>query len=152
MLSLSVQYIVKPKSIPSRHHFRRWVKAALNNACPAAEITLRIVDYEEAQGLNQTYRHKEYATNVLTFDFNENISDRVNRPVFGDIVLCASVIEEEADKQNKPLFSHYAHLVVHGVLHLQGYDHLQEKDAHVMENLEIDILQRYKIANPYLSL
>lgn len=153
-LSLAVQYIIKPHSIPSRYDFRRWVRAALNADWSVAEITLRIVDVAEGQYLNKTYRHKDYATNVLTFCFDENevltpSSDDILR---GDIVLCAAIVEEEAKQQNKKLFAHYAHLVVHGVLHLQGYDHVLAQDADKMEVLEIAILEEQGFANPYHSL
>lgn len=153
-LSLAVQYIIKPPSIPSRYDFRRWVRASLNAEWQSVEITLRIVDLTEAQYLNKTYRYKDYATNVLTFCFDEDeilmpSSDKILR---GDIVLCASVVEEEAKQQNKKLFAHYAHLVIHGVLHLQGYDHVLEPDAAIMEALEIAILERQGFANPYHSL
>lgn len=153
-LSLAVQYIIKPPSIPSRYDFRRWVRASLAADWQSVEITLRIVDLAEAQYLNKTYRDKDYATNVLTFCFDEDeilipSSDKMLR---GDIVLCASVIEKETKQQNKKLFAHYAHLVVHGVLHLQGYDHVLEPDATTMESLEIAILEQQGFANPYLSL
>jgi probable rRNA maturation factor len=151
-LSLSVQYIIKPKNIPSRHDFRRWVKAALLKDCPPVVLTLRIVDHDEALNLNQTYRHKCYATNVLTFSFEDELLQGEQMPLLGDIVLCGPVIEQEALTQNKPLFAHYAHLVVHGVLHLQGYDHGLESEAKVMESLEKDILRKQGFANPYQSL
>lgn len=150
-LSLSVQYVIRPNNIPSRHDFRRWVKAALLPHCSAAVLTVRIVDHDEALHLNQTYRHKPYATNVLTFNFEDEILHQ-NLPLLGDIVLCAPVIEHEAGVQNKALLAHYAHLVIHGVLHLQGYDHLTQSDAEVMESLEIDILKKQGFVNPYQSL
>lgn len=151
-LSLSVQYIIKPLDIPSRYDFRRWVKAALRQNGSAAEITVRIVDHDEALMLNQTYRQKAYATNVLTFNFDDAMPLLPGMPLLGDIVLCAPVIEQEAREQKKSFVAHYAHLVVHGVLHLQGYDHLVALDAEVMEALEIDILQQQGFANPYDSL
>lgn len=149
-LSLTVQYIIKDKSLPSRYDFRRWVKAALQPNCLAAEITLRLVDRDEALSLNTTYRHKAYPTNVLTFDFAQNLLPTL--PVFGDIVLCVPVIAQEAQMQNKSILAHYAHLVVHGVLHLQGYDHIIETEADKMETLEIQVLQQQGFTNPYISL
>jgi probable rRNA maturation factor len=151
-LSLSVQYIIKPKNIPSRYDFRRWVKAALLTDSLPAMLTVRIVDQDEALTLNQTYRQKPYATNVLTFSFEEQVCQQENLPLLGDIVLCAPVIEQEALLQNKTLFAHYAHLVVHGALHLQGYNHVQDEEARVMEALEKEILGRQGFANPYQSL
>lgn len=139
-LSLAVQYAVQPGSTPTRPQFRKWVKAALARD---AEITLRIVDTEEGRGLNRTYRHKDYATNVLTFPLMQDPL------LMGDIVLCAPVVENEAAEQGIPLEAHYAHLTVHGVLHLQGYDHEDAADAAVMETLEAQIVTKLGYADPY---
>lgn len=157
-LSLTVQYAIKPSCVPNRYDFRRWVKAALilseaEKRDLTAEITLRIVGIDEGYFLNQTYRQKAYATNVLTFGFeSEDLLLPLSPALSGDIVLCAPVIEREAQEQNKTIEAHYAHLVVHGMLHLQGYDHVIARDAEEMEALEIDILQRQGFANPYRSL
>lgn len=150
-LSLSVQYAVSREALPSRYDFRRWVKAALTPDLPAAEMTIRVVDETEGLMLNETYRHKAYATNVLTFTFDD-VPLFEGMPLLGDIVLCAPVVASEAMAQHKSLLAHYAHLVVHGVLHLQGYDHLHDEDAKVMEQLETDILQRLGFSDPYLLL
>lgn len=139
-LSLAVQFATKPETLPSRHFLRKWVLAALQ--CDA-EIALRIVDAEEGQALNRDYRGKDYATNVLTFPLNEE-------PLMGDIVLCAPVVEKEAAEQGKTLEAHYAHLVVHGMLHLQGHDHENEADAEEMEALETQIVAKLGYADPYL--
>lgn len=155
--SLTVQYAVKPLCVPTRSDFRRWLKAAwvqsITEPDSSAEITIRVVGGEEGLFLNQTYRQKAYATNVLTFGFdNDEFILPSASSLTGDIILCAPIIEEEAQTQNKSLLDHYAHLVVHGMLHLQGYDHLIERDALQMEALEIDILRVQGIANPYSSL
>jgi probable rRNA maturation factor len=140
-LSLAVQYVTRPESIPTQRQFRKWVLAALD--CDA-EIALRIVDAEEGRALNCDYRDKDYATNVLTFPLDKDPL------LMGDIVLCAPVVEKEAAEQGKPLEAHYAHLAVHGVLHLQGHDHEIDEDAVVMESLETQILAKLGYADPYL--
>jgi probable rRNA maturation factor len=143
-LSLSVQFASDADDLPSRAQVRRWVAAALEHD---AEITVRIVDADEAQALNQDYRKKGYVPNVLTFEYGE-ISPGV---LGGDVVICAPVVEREAREQGKPLKDHYAHMTVHGVLHLQGYDHLDPADADIMESREAVILKRFHIPNPYTS-
>ena len=142
--SLSVQFASEASGLPTRAQIRRWVAAALEHA---AEITVRIVDAEEAQTLNQDYRDKDYVPNVLTFEYGE-IAPGV---LGGDVVICAPVVEREAREQGKPLQHHYAHMTVHGVLHLQGYDHIDPADADIMESREAVILRRFRIPNPYLS-
>ncbi|MDO9467812.1 MAG: rRNA maturation RNase YbeY [Thiobacillus sp.] len=141
--SLSVQFASAADDLPSRAQIRRWVAATLEHA---AEITVRIVDAEEAQALNQDYRQKGYVPNVLTFEYGE-ISPGV---LGGDVVICAPVVEREAREQGKPLKDHYAHMTVHGVLHLQGYDHLDPAEAEAMESREAAILKQFRIPNPYL--
>lgn len=138
--SLSVQYASRSENLPPRHVFRKWVRAAI---LKTAAITIRIVDEEEGMELNGSYRGRSYATNVLTFVYEEF------DPVMGDIVLCAPVIEREAREQSKGTDAHYAHMTVHGVLHLQGYDHENERDAAVMEALETEILTRLGYPDPY---
>jgi probable rRNA maturation factor len=142
--SLSVQFASEADDLPSRAQIRRWVAAALEHP---AEITVRIVDAEEAQALNQDYRSKGYVPNVLTFEYGE-ISPGV---LGGDVVICAPVVEREAREQGKPLKDHYAHMTVHGVLHLLGYDHIEPADADIMESREIAILKHFRIPNPYTS-
>jgi probable rRNA maturation factor len=142
--SLSVQFASEAGALPTRAQIRRWVAAALEHA---AEITVRIVGADEAKALNQDYRDKAYVPNVLTFEYGE-ISPGV---LGGDVVICAEVVEREAREQGKPLQNHYAHMTVHGVLHLQGYDHLDPHDADIMESREAVILKRFRIPNPYSS-
>ena len=144
-LRLSVQYAAKPEEVPTRARFRRWVKAALRQD---AEIALRIVDEEEGRALNRDYRGKDYATNVLTFVYDDEFPG-AERPLAGDIVLCAPVVAREAVQQEKPVEAHYAHLTVHGVLHLQGYDHENDEQARQMEALETRIVTKLGYADPY---
>lgn len=144
-LHLSVQYAAKPEDAPTRAQFRRWAKAALRQD---AEIALRIVDEEEGRSLNRDYRGKDYATNVLTFIYNDEFTG-AELPLAGDIVLCAPVVAREALQQEKPVEAHYAHLTVHGVLHLQGYDHESDEQARQMEALEIQIVTKLGYADPY---
>ncbi|SFE11664.1 rRNA maturation RNase YbeY [Nitrosomonas sp. Nm166] len=137
---LAVQYATSGTEIPTRPQFRRWVKAAL---LQNAEIVLRIVDEAEGRELNQQFRNKDYATNVLTFVYDDM------QPLTGDIVLCAPIVSQEAQQQHKKLLAHYAHLTVHGVLHLQGYDHIENAEAAVMEQIETQILARLGYEDPY---
>ncbi|MDD5479698.1 rRNA maturation RNase YbeY [Rhodoferax sp.] len=123
-----------------RHKVAKWIRHALQFD---AEITVRIVDTEEGQTLNRDYRKKDYATNVLTFDYSQEPI------VTADLVLCAPVVAAEAKEQNKTLEEHYAHLLVHGALHAQGWDHEEDEDAQVMELRESEIMARLGFENPY---
>ena len=148
-LSLAVQYASDASHLPTRAQIRRWIHGALVHP---AEITVRIVDEAEACALNRDYRGKDYATNVLTFEYGETEGHKRGEKVLsGDIVICAAVVAREALEQRKPLINHYAHLIVHGALHLQGFDHEDAADADIMENREAAILKRFRIANPYFS-
>lgn len=142
-LSLAVQYAIDAQRLPSRAQLRRWILAALE--CDAT-ITVRIVDTKEGRELNRFYRNKDYATNVLTFVYGET----KNKPLIGDIVVCATVVAKQAREQRKKILDHYAHLVTHGVLHIQGYDHERDEDAALMERREIELLNRKNVANPYV--
>lgn len=145
-LSLSLQFgdlqdAKRHRAALPRHSVARWIRHALDSD---AEITVRIVDAEEGQALNRGYRQKDYATNVLTFDYTRAPL------VTADLVLCAPVVEREAREQGKTLQAHYAHLLVHGTLHAQGYDHeTDEGDALEMEALEIMLLNALGFPNPY---
>ncbi|RJG02135.1 rRNA maturation RNase YbeY [Noviherbaspirillum sedimenti] len=142
-LSLSVQYPdPRLRDQLTRPQLRRWVQAAL---LAPAELTIRFVDADEGRTLNREYRGKDYATNVLTFPYTESEDE----PTRADIVLCSDVLQKEAAEQRKTLQEHAAHLVVHGVLHAQGYDHENDEDAAEMEQLEVEILARLGFANPY---
>lgn len=150
-LSLSVQFADRRLSEQlTRAKLRRWVQAA---QFAPAELTIRFVDAEEGQALNRDYRGKDYATNVLTFAYNEEDGvDDVNAGIVrADIVLCTDVLLKEAAEQGLPVEQHAAHLVVHGVLHAQGYDHEDDEDAAEMEQLETEILARLGVPDPYLQ-
>lgn len=141
-LSMAVQYAIANDKLPSRQQLRRWTRAALTGD---AQVTLRLVGAREGRSLNRQYRGRDYATNVLTFAYPETV------PLSGDIVLCAPVVACEAARQRKELHAHYAHLVIHGVLHLQGHDHEKAADARIMESLEKEIVMRLGYADPYLG-
>ena len=141
LLKLAVQYVSSDSNLPKLSEFRQWAKATIN---VDTEVTIRLVDEEEGRHLNKTYRGKDYATNVLTFPLTEAPH------LIGDIVICAPVVKSEAVGQNKPLEAHYAHLTVHGLLHLQGYDHEIEAQAELMESIETAIITKLGYANPYL--
>ncbi len=141
-MSLAFQCQSRLPGIPAERQFRKWVAAALSHP---AELTLRIVNAAEGRNLNTAFRGKEYATNVLTFVYHEHGAKELS----GDIVLCAPVVAREAREQGKALAAHYAHLTVHGVLHLAGFDHERKKDAERMEAREIAILRELGVANPY---
>lgn len=146
-LSLSVQYPdTRLESLLTRPKIRRWVKAAL---LAPAELTIRFVDAEEGRTLNRDYREKDYATNVLTFAYNEGEQLADDEPTRADIILCTDVLEKEAAEQGKSVEQHAGHLIVHGVLHAQGYDHLDDQEATEMEDLETEILAGLGIADPY---
>ncbi len=138
--ALCVQYGVAGRALPTRQRLRAWAKAALFEE---AQVTLRVVGIREGRALNRGYRSRDYPTNVLTFAYPEI------QPLSGDIVLCAPVIAKEARAQGKPLDAHYAHLVVHGMLHLQGYDHEHDRQAAAMERLEAEIVAKLGYADPY---
>jgi probable rRNA maturation factor len=139
-LALTVQSTVDREGIPSPATLRRYAQAALERA---ANVTLRIVDGREGRALNRRYRGRDYATNVLTFVYDDGMS------LAGDIVLCAPVVAREAREQHKTQRAHYAHLVIHGMLHLQGYDHERSDDAARMEAREVEVLRSLGVEDPY---
>ena len=140
-LTLNIQYPGGSSDAPSRSEVRRWVRASCKTP---AILTVRFVDQIEAQSLNTSYRGKDYATNVLSFPYSSG------ELLAGDLVLCKAVVSREAIEQGRPLGAHYAHLVVHGLLHLQGLDHERSnKDAKIMEAKEIEILASLEIPDPY---
>jgi probable rRNA maturation factor len=138
------------QALPEGKLWRRWCQAALQRQHQHAQVSLLVVDEAEGRQLNHDYRGKDYATNVLSFALNEG--DTVaGMPLFGDLVFCAPVVAREAAEQGKTLEAHYAHLTVHGMLHLQGFDHEQDDEAEVMEALETVILAKLGYADPYAA-
>jgi probable rRNA maturation factor len=132
--------------LPTEADFARWARAALLEGQPA-EVCIRIVDSEESRDLNHQYRGKDKPTNVLSFPFEA--PEHIELDLLGDLVLCAPVIAHESEEQNKPLAAHWAHMIVHGMLHLQGHDHIEDDQAEEMEALEIRILTTLGYDDPY---
>lgn len=150
-LALDLQRAVRPEEcggyLPRPADLRRWVKAALAASRPDAEVTLRLVGEEEGAQLNQTYRHKSGPTNVLSFPFEA--PPGVTLPLLGDVVICAPVVAREAREQGKSPPAHWAHLTVHGILHLLGYDHITPQQAEEMESHERAVLAQLGFPDPY---
>jgi probable rRNA maturation factor len=144
---VDVQTVSLSPDIPTVESIQHWVDAALNTQMPTAELCIRIVDEAESQQLNRDYRHQDKPTNVLSFPMSMPGADI---PYIGDIIMCAPIIVREASEQQKSLPAHWAHMVIHGILHLRGYDHLNDADATLMESLEIEILHQLGFTNPYL--
>lgn len=151
-LDVSVTYAIPRAGVPSAVSFRKWVAAALHSRIREADLAIRIVGTKEARALNRHFRGKDYATNVLSFpaELPEGLPKGVKVPLLGDVVLCAPVVAREAKEQKKSLVDHYAHLTVHGALHLLGWDHDNEADAICMEQLEREILAGLGIEDPYV--
>jgi probable rRNA maturation factor len=146
-LNLSVQYPdARLEPTVTRAMLKKWVQAALLGP---ADLNIRLVDAEEGRALNRDYRGKDYATNVLTFAYNEGAEIDEDEPTEADIVLCTDVLVREAQEQEKTVEEHAAHLVVHGVLHAQGFDHEHEEEAEEMEQLERDIMEALGYPDPY---
>lgn len=151
-LEVAVSYAVPRKGVPAAASFRRWVAAALDGRIREADLALRLVGEDEGRAFNRHYRGKDYATNVLSFPAERppGLPKNARFPLLGDLVICAPVVAREAVEQRKPLAAHYAHLTVHGALHLLGWDHDNDDDAHAMEQLEREILAELGIDDPYL--
>lgn len=149
MYSIIIQRAIAGKAFPSTIQLKKWAAAALKNKMTDAELTIRIVSEKEITALNAQYRHKNKPTNVLSFPFDmpPEVTDEI--PLIGDIILCRDVIQREAADQEKSETAHWAHMVVHGTLHLLGYDHENPHDAEIMEAEEISILKSLKFDNPY---
>ncbi len=146
-LALAVQRISEQGVLPTDEDFGRWASAALADGQTDVELVIRIVDAEESRQLNRDYRGKDKATNVLSFPFE--VPDGVPNSHIGDLVICAAVVAKEAVEQGKTPQAHWAHMVVHGILHLCGYDHLEEQQADEMETLERQTLERLGFNDPY---
>ena len=148
MIELDVQLASEATDLPREVDLRHWCELALRQRSADSELTIRVVDEAEARELNHTWRHKDYATNVLSFpaDIPDGILDI---PLLGDLVICAPVVAREAAEQGKLLTAHWAHLVIHGCLHLLGYDHIEEAEAQEMETLERELLAELGHPDPY---
>ncbi len=147
---IDLQLACDSAELPSLELFQRWTDSALKMVTDKTfELTIRIVNVEESQQLNSQYRQKDKPTNVLSFPFE--VPEGIVLNLLGDLVVCAQVVEQEASEQSKALFDHWAHMIIHGCLHLLGYDHINDNDADEMEALEIKILAELSIDNPYES-
>lgn len=135
--------------LPSEQDFQRWLEAVLPQFQPESEVTIRIVDEAESRELNHTYRGKDKPTNVLSFPFEA--PPEIELPLLGDLIICRQVVAQEAVEQQKTEEEHWAHMVVHGCLHLLGYDHIEDDEAEEMEALETDIMQQMGYTDPYLA-
>jgi len=144
---IDIQVVFESKGQPDRQQIQCWVDAALDDYEQDTEIVVRIVDEQESAELNEQYRHKSGPTNILSFPVD--LPEGIELDLLGDLVICAPVLEKEALEQDKLLAHHWAHIIIHGVLHLLGYDHLDETEAELMENKEIAILNKLNINNPY---
>jgi probable rRNA maturation factor len=150
-LSLYLQVASESAALPNAEAFQLWAEAAIakvDKSQDDCELSLRIVDEAEGLELNHQYRHQDKATNVLSFP--ADLPPGVDLPLLGDLVICAPVVSFEAQAQNKALMAHWAHMVVHGILHLKGYDHQDDTEANTMENLETEILTQLGYPAPYL--
>jgi len=149
-LTLDLQRESADPALPAAPMVRRWVRAALAGRRERAELTVRLVDEPEMIELNQTYRHKTGSTNVLSFPFEA--PPGITLALLGDVVICAPVVAREAAEQGKLLSAHWCHMVVHGVLHLLGFDHQTDNEAHTMERLETEIITALGFADPYAEV
>lgn len=147
MVVVDIQIASEDDDHPPPASIERWVKAAIASHRDDVELTVRIVDEAESRHLNKSYRGINKPTNVLSFP--AELPDHIDIPLLGDLVICAPIVAKEAIAQNKSVLSHWAHMVIHGILHLLGYDHINDDDAEKMEDLEIKILASLEIPNPY---
>ncbi|MDE1166779.1 MAG: rRNA maturation RNase YbeY [Pseudomonas sp.] len=147
MVELDLQ-LATQAPVPDEAEFRRWCELALRQRKGDSELTIRLVDEAEGRELNHTYRHKDYATNVLSFEADVP-DDMLDIPLLGDLVICVAVVQREAVEQGKALEAHWAHLVIHGCLHLLGYDHIDDDEAEEMEALERTLLDELGHPDPY---
>ncbi|WP_194089761.1 rRNA maturation RNase YbeY [Vibrio hibernica] len=149
-IELDLQIVVKnDDALPSQDQFQQWLDAVIPLFQPQAEVTIRIVETDESQQLNRDYRGKDKPTNVLSFPFEAPPEVKID--LLGDLIICQQVVEKEAVEQNKPLNAHWAHMVIHGSLHLLGYDHMEDEEAEEMESIETEIMQKLGFDDPYIS-
>ncbi len=150
---IDLQIACTATELPTEEQFQLWVDTALaevsSNLSQEFELTIRLVNAEESQQLNNQYRSKNKPTNVLSFPFE--VPDGIELNLLGDLIICIEVMKQEAKEQNKALFDHWAHLVIHGCLHLVGFDHISDSEALEMESIEITILEKLGVTNPYLE-
>lgn len=146
-ITLDLQIAYQTDSLPTQEQIELWLTTTLSNYQRSFELTIRIVDNQESQTLNHQYRNKDKPTNVLSFPFE--LPDGIELDLLGDLVICAPIVEQEAKQQNKPLIAHWAHMIIHGCLHLLGYDHINDNEAEEMETLEIKLLAQLGFNNPY---
>ena len=137
------------QNLPDEANIITWLECVVKRFQDDAEITVRIVDEAESQQLNSDYRGKDKPTNVLSFPFE--VPEGIELDLLGDLVICKQVVEQEAQAQQKPLISHWAHMVIHGTLHLLGYDHIVDDEAEVMESLETEIMLELQFEDPYIT-
>lgn len=149
MSYIDIQYAAQTSSTPNEDSLRAWCEAALQDGNENAELTLRVVNKQEIRALNAQFRQKDAATNVLSFPSELPAELKLN--LLGDVIICADVVEQEASEQNKTIEAHWAHMVVHGALHLQGYDHVDDNDAARMEALETTLITALGFPAPYHS-
>jgi probable rRNA maturation factor len=147
-IDVDVQYATDGPDLPDKSQLKHWVETALEDFQENAVLTIRIVDEDEATQLNEQWRKSQGPTNVLSFVYEGE--PEIAPDLLGDIVVCAPVVAREAKEQNKNIDAHWAHMVIHGVLHLNGFDHIKPEDADCMESLEIKILEELNYNNPYL--
>ncbi|WP_417583468.1 rRNA maturation RNase YbeY [Nitrincola sp.] len=146
---VDIQIAVEDQALPDEAAFQRWVDAALSGRLEQAEVCIRIVSLEESRELNHTWRGQDKPTNVLSFPFET--PPGIDTHLIGDLAICAEVVATEAQEQQKSPEAHWAHMVIHGVLHLIGFDHINDDEAETMEALEVSLLAQLDIPNPYLS-
>lgn len=154
LAELEIQRAVPGAHIPGDDQFQRWVEAALAGTGRQVRLTIRIADEQEAWQFNRDYRHMDYATNVLSFpaELPEGLPEDVREPQLGDLLICAPVVAREAKEQKRKEEDHWAHLTIHGMLHLLGHDHIEAEEAESMESLETEILAKLGISDPYVDL
>ncbi len=146
---LDIQIACDTNNLPSEEQLQLWVDTALNSYQKDFELTIRVVEVSESQALNLQYRNKDKPTNVLSFPFE--VPEGIELNLLGDLVICAEIVRKEAETQKKQLNHHWAHMVIHGCLHLLGYDHIDDDEAKEMEALETQLLEDLDISDPYLS-
>jgi probable rRNA maturation factor len=146
-LDLDLQIAVEANNLPTQAQFESWVRIAVGQTMPEVELTIRLVEVSESQHLNHTYRGKDKPTNVLSFPFEAPAE--IDLPLLGDLIICVDVVQKEAQQQDKSLEAHWAHMVIHGCLHLLGYDHIIDEEAEEMESLETQLLEHLGFTDPY---